>query len=130
MQRKPMIWTGRIISGVASFPFIFGTLATFFPAIPSPTHQEMFHMGMPPHIEAILAVLSILCLVTYWIPATAILGAILFTGYMGGAILAHLRVGDPLVLQIVTPILLWLGLWLRDSRLRSLIPLRKIAPAV
>jgi hypothetical protein len=87
-------------------------------------------MGMPPHIEAILAVLSILCLVTYWIPATPILGAILFTGYMGGAILAHLRVGDPLVFQIVTPILLWLGLWLRDSRLRSLIPLRRIALVV
>jgi hypothetical protein len=130
MQSKRMTWTGRVISGVASFPFIFGTLATFFPAIPSPTHQEMIHMGMPPHIEAILACLTILCLGAYWYPATAILGAILFTGYMGGAILAHLRVGDPLVLQIVTPSLLWLGVWLRDSRLRALIPLRKIAPAV
>lgn len=130
MQSRTMIWIGRILSGMASVPFIFGTLATFFSAIPSPTHQEMIHMGMPPHIEAILAVLSILCLVLYWIPATAILGAILFTGYMGGAILAHLRVGDPIVLQIVVPILLWLGVWLRDEHLRALIPVRRIDPAV
>jgi DoxX-like family len=77
---------------------------------------------MPPQIEATLACLSILCLGAYWFPATAILGAILFTGYMGGAILAHLRVGDPLVLQIVIPVLLWLGVWLRDPRVRALFP--------
>ena len=130
MSNKYLNCTGWAISGVASFPFVFGTLATLFPAIPSPTHQEMFHMGMPLHIEAILAVLSILCLCLYWIPATAILGAILFTGYMGGAILAHLRVGDPVELQIAVAILLWLGAWLRDSHLRALIPLRRVGSAV
>ena len=75
-------------------------------------------MGMTPHIQAILACLTILCLGASWYPATAILGSIL----------AHVRVGDPLVLQIVTSILIWLGVWLRDSHLCALIPLRKIAP--
>ncbi|HUG52372.1 MAG TPA: DoxX family protein [Vicinamibacteria bacterium] len=61
----------------------------------------------------------------YLIPATAVLGAILLTGYLGGAILTHWRAGDPVHLHIVIGLLFWLGLYLRESRLRDLIPLRR-----
>ena len=63
--------------------------------------------------------------IIYLIPQTSILGAVLITGYMGGAIATHLRVGDHFILpHIVIGVLVWLGVWLRDPRLRSLLPLR------
>jgi hypothetical protein len=71
-----------------------------------------------------LAVIEIACVVVYSIPATSVLGAILLTGFNGGAILAHWRVGDAVFVQIGLGIALWLGLWLRESRLKTLIPLR------
>ena len=61
----------------------------------------------------------------YLIPATSVVGAILLTGYIGGAICTLLRVGDPLFVQIALGILVWLGLYLREGRLKALIPLRK-----
>jgi hypothetical protein len=64
--------------------------------------------------------------VIYLIPATAVLGAILLTGYIGGAICTHLRVGDPFFIQIAIGIFIWLGLYLRESRLKKLIPLRAL----
>jgi DoxX-like protein len=63
--------------------------------------------------------------VIYAIPRTAVLGAILLTGYIGGAICTHLRVGDPFFMQIGFGILVWLGLYLREDRLKELIPLRR-----
>jgi hypothetical protein len=73
-----------------------------------------------------LAILEISCVVIYLIPATSVLGAILLTGYIGGAICTHLRVGDPFFLQIAIGIFVWLGLYLRESRLQELIPLRRL----
>jgi len=73
-----------------------------------------------------LAIVEISCVVIYLIPATSILGAILLTGYIGGAICTHLRVGDPFFMQIALGIFVWLGLYLRENRLRALIPLRTL----
>ena len=61
----------------------------------------------------------------YLIPTTSILGAILVTGYVGGTIVTHLRVGEPVYVQIALGILVWLGLYLREARLRELLPLRR-----
>jgi hypothetical protein len=71
-----------------------------------------------------LAMVEVSCVLIYLIPATSVLGAILLTGYMGGAICTHLRVGDPFFIQIALGVLVWLGLYLRDTRLRALIPIR------
>ncbi len=82
------------------------------------------HLGLPESMVVPLAILEISCVVIYLIPATSVLGAILLTGYIGGAICTHLRVGDPFYMQIAIGILIWLGLYLREDRLKGLIPLR------
>jgi hypothetical protein len=86
--------------------------------------QGMSHMGLPESLILPLGVLELLCVVAYLVPRTSVLGAILLAGYMGGAILTHLRVGEAVYLQIAIGILAWLGLWLREPRLRALLPLR------
>jgi hypothetical protein len=77
-----------------------------------------------------LGVLLLACTLLYAAPQSAVLGAILLTGYLGGAVATHVRVGDPLFSHILfgvyLGVLLWLGLYLRDPRLRSLVPLRSI----
>lgn len=84
----------------------------------------MEKMGVPLSHANGLGVLEICCTLLYLFPRTAVLGAILLTGYMGGAIQTHLRVGDSFVPQIFVGVLLWLGLYLRDARLRAILPLR------
>jgi hypothetical protein len=64
--------------------------------------------------------LSVVC---YLIPRTAVLGAVLLTGYLGGAIATHARLGEPFVAPIILGVVVWAGLWLRDPRLRALLPL-------
>jgi len=86
--------------------------------------QGMAHLGLPESLILPLAILEISCVAIYLIPATTVLGAILLTGYMGGAICTHLRVGDPFFIQIALGIFVWLGLYLREKRLKGLIPLR------
>jgi hypothetical protein len=74
-----------------------------------------------------LGLVLLACLVLYVIPATSVLGAILLTGYLGGAVASHVRVGEglfPVFFPVMVGVLIWLGLYLRDVRLRSLIPLR------
>ncbi|NJN37230.1 MAG: DoxX family protein [Nitrospiraceae bacterium] len=71
-----------------------------------------------------LGVLELVCVILYIIPRTAVLGAILLTGYLGGAILTHLRVGDPFIGPVVFGVFIWGGLFLRDPRVRALIPVR------
>jgi hypothetical protein len=86
--------------------------------------QGMTHLGLPESMILALAIIELSCVVVYLIPQTSLLGAILLTGYMGGAICTHWRVGDPFVVQIVLGIVVWLGLYLREPRLKSLLPLR------
>ena len=75
-----------------------------------------------------LGVVQLVCTVLYLFPRTAVLGAVLLTGYMGGAIATHLRTGDPYYIQFGLGVLLWLGLYLRDPRIRALLPLRSSIP--
>src|SRR5688572_1331711 len=90
--------------------------------------EGMAHLGMSDSLIVPLAILELACMVIYLIPATSVLGAILLTGYMGGAICSHLRVGDPVFVQAGFGVLVWLGLYLRETRLKGLIPLRTPAP--
>jgi hypothetical protein len=83
------------------------------------------HLGWPVELALPLGILELTCTVIYLIPQTAVLGAILLTGYLGGAIATHVRIGEPFISQSIFGVLVWGGLFLRDPRLRALIPLRR-----
>ncbi len=117
------VWIGRVVSGLASLLFLFSA-ALKLKGGPE-LAKGLGHLGLPDSMIVPLSILEISCAVIYLIPATSILGAILLTGYLGGAICTHWRVGDPVYVHVVLGILIWLGLYLRESRLKALIPLRK-----
>lgn len=85
----------------------------------------MAHLGLPQSLLLTFACLEILCIVLYLIPTTAGMGAILFTGYLGGAICTHLRVGESVVMPVILGVLVWLALYLREPRLWKILPLRR-----
>ena len=124
---KGRLWTGRIMSALpALFLLIDGVGKLVKPA---PVVQGTVQLGYPESVLLGLGIVLLSCTVLYVIPRTAILGAILLTGYLGGAIATHVRVGSPLFSHILFPVylavLIWGGLYLRDERLRALIPLRR-----
>lgn len=121
-----MRWVGRIISALVSALLLF---SAFGKLEGNPQALEgMLKLGIPNNLLVPLAILEATCVALYLIPMTSVTGAILLTGYMGGAILAHLRVADDIIIQIVIPIVVWLGLYLREPRLRDLIPMRRRFP--
>lgn len=120
---KWMLWTGWIISVLLALMLLMSGVMKFTP--PSPEAVEgLNHIGWDQSLLIGLGILEIACTIIYLIPHTAVLGAILLTGYMGGAIATHVRVGDLFVLQAALGVVVWLGLYLRDSRLRALLPFR------
>ena len=119
-----VVWVGRVISGLVSLVFAMSAFMKLKGG--AEVIQGMAHLGLPESLIMPLAILEISCVVIYLIPATSVLGAILLTGYMGGAICTHLRVGDPFFIQIALGIFVWLGLYLRENRLKGLIPLRTL----
>jgi hypothetical protein len=118
------VWVGRVLSALALVPFAISAVLKFLGG--PELAQGIAHLGLPESMVLPLAILEISCVAIYLIPATSVLGAILLTGYIGGAICTHWRVGDPVYLHIVLGILVWLGLYLREGRLTELIPLRKL----
>jgi len=123
---KKGVWAGRILSGLVVLFLIPDGIFKFIK--PAPVVDAFAHVGLPLDISVTLGILLLLCTALYAIPPTSVLGAILLTGYLGGAVATHLRVGDPLFSHILFPVylgvLLWLGLYLREKRLRALIPFR------
>lgn len=123
---KPwMVWTGRVLSLWPAFVVIVS--ATWKLTGNAPYVAEFARIGWPAGALTLLAFLQLGSLALYLIPQTAILGAILLTGYLGGAVAAYVRIGDPLPLLVPlsTSIIAWAGLYLRDERLRALLPLRR-----
>jgi hypothetical protein len=99
---------------------------------PAPVVEGTVRLGYPESVILPLGIVLIACTVVYLIPRTSILGAILLTGYLGGAVATHVRVGEglfPVSFPILLGVLLWGGLYLRDDRLCALIPLRRNDPA-
>jgi hypothetical protein len=126
MKSAKAILVGRILTALVSFPFIFSGVGKLFPSVFFPQMSEqMAQIGLPESILLPIAILELLCVVLYLIPATSVLGAVLFTGYLGGAILTHLRVGQNVALQVILGMVIWLGIYLREPRLHNLLPLRK-----
>ena len=120
-------WAGRIISGLLVLFLIFDAAIKVVPL--DVVTQTMTQLGYPANLSQGLGVLTLICTALYIIPRTSVLGAILLTGYLGGAIATHLRVGSPvfshLLFGVYLGLMVWGGLLLRDARLRSLLPLRK-----
>jgi hypothetical protein len=125
---KGALWAGRIMSALVVLFLAFDVAFKFVKPAPPPVVETMAHVGWSLDLAPVLGIVLLVCVVLYAIPVTSVLGAILLTGYLGGAIATHLRVGDPLFSHVLFPTylgaLLWGGLYLREDRLRSLIPLR------
>lgn len=117
-----LMWTGRVISGLIG---LLLTMSAVMKLMGGAEVTEGFaRMGLSASLRIPLGILEFSCAVIYLIPATAVTGAILLAGYVGGAIVTHLRIGEPVYVQIGLGILVWLGLYLREHRLKTLIPLR------
>jgi hypothetical protein len=121
---KAMLWTGRIMSAL---PVLMILMASVMKLMKVPAVVEgTVHAGFSPGLIVPIGILELACVVVYVIPRTAVLGAILLTGLMGAATVTTLRIGDPTFpMPVVLGMLAWGGLYLRDRRLRALIPLRR-----
>jgi DoxX-like family len=121
------LWTGTILSGAAVVFLLFDSLGKLLKV--APVVAGSADLGYPESVIRPLGVVLLVCVVTYVIPRTAILGAVLLTGYMGGAIATHVRVGSPLFTHKLFPVyvavVIWGGLLLRDDRLRALLALNR-----
>jgi hypothetical protein len=122
--RSKLVWVGRVISLLISLLFTMSGVMKLKGG--TEVTGGMAHLGLPESLIVPLGILEISCVVIYMIPATSVLGAILLTGYIGGAICAHVRVGDAFFFQIALGICVWLGLYLRENRLKELIPVRTL----
>lgn len=123
---KVMLWTGRVLSGLF-VAFMLMDLTMKLLDLPV-VGETLRPLGVPAQQARLLGVLQLICVALYLYPRTSVLGAILVTAYMGGAVETHLRVASPLFSHILFGVYLalfaWGGLWLRDARLRSLFPWR------
>lgn len=125
---SPMaLWTGRILSGLVVVFLLFDGAIKLIPL--DVVIETSRQLGIPPNLAFTLGVLTLLGTVLYAYPKTAVLGAILLTGYLGGAIYVHIRAGSPLfthtLFGVYLGILLWGGLYLRDERVRLILPWRR-----
>jgi hypothetical protein len=122
------IWAGRVMSGLVILFMIFDASLKLIPL--AVVTDSMIELGYPPSagLARGLAIVILACTALYAFPRTSILGAILLTGYMGGAIASHLRIGSPLFSHVLfglyLGLMVWGGLFFRDERVRALIPFR------
>lgn len=121
-----MLWAGRIASAI---PILFLLVDGVMKLIkPAPVVEATVRLGYPESVITGLGIVLLVSTILYAVPRTSVLGAILLTGYLGGAIATHVRVGEPLfpvLFPAIVGVLIWGGLFLRDERLRSLLPFRK-----
>lgn len=119
---KKMLWVGRVMSALPVLMLLFSSVMKLMK--PAPVVEGFAHLGYPASLALGLGIVELACAVVYVIPRTSVLGAILLTGYLGGATATHVRIGEPFFMAIVLGVLVWGGLYLRDDRVRALIPLR------
>jgi hypothetical protein len=127
-QKRWMLWTGRVLS---LWPVFVVVSSATWKLTRNPWYVAEFgRIGWPTSALTGLASLQLACLVLYVIPQTAVLGAVLLTGYLGGAIASYVRIGDfyPVLVPLSTSVIAWAGIFGRDERLRSLLPLRRRVP--
>jgi hypothetical protein len=119
---KTRYWAGILLSALAVLFLLFDSVIKLFKI--APVVESFARLGYPDGLARGIGTLELVCLALYLVPRTSVLGAIVLTGFLGGAVSTHVRVGDPLLSHVLFPIyvglLLWGGLYLRDERLRAL----------
>jgi hypothetical protein len=121
------LWASRIVGALTILFLLFDTIVKVL-RLP-PAVEGTVRLGYPESVVLGIGIIELVCLVAYVIPRTSILGAILLTGYLGGAVATHVRIGSPLLSHTFFPIyvgvLAWVALLLRDDQVRTLLPLRR-----
>jgi DoxX-like protein len=123
-----VLWAGRIISGFVVLSLLVDAGFKMVRPLPAPVVEAFGKLGYPVEFAGGIGILLLACVAVYLVPRTSVLGAILLTGYLGGAVASHVRVGDPWFSHALAPVyvglLAWGGLYLREARLRTLVPWR------
>jgi hypothetical protein len=125
---RTALWTGRVLSGLVIAFLLFDAIIKLIPL--DVVIETSRQLGIPTDLAFTLGVLTLICTLLYAFPQTSVLGAILLTGYLGGAIYVHVRAGSPLfshtLFSVYLGLMIWGGLYLRDERLRLIFPLRRV----
>ena len=124
MPSKAARWAGWVCTVLPVFAMVMSA-GMKFAKPPEVVKAFVEQFGYIESSLLVIGAVELLCAFLYVIPQTSVLGAVLCTGYLGGAIATHVRIGDNFIPPLVLGIMLWAGLWLRDPRLRALIPLRQ-----
>ena len=120
---KKMIWAGRIMSALPVLMLILSGVMKLVK--PAAVVEGFVRLGYPESLTVGIGIVELACAALYVVPRTSVLGAILLTAYLGGATATHVRIGEPFFMPILLGVLVWGGLFLRDERLRALLPLRQ-----
>jgi hypothetical protein len=120
---KRSLWAVRILTALVVLAFVPSAVLKL---VNHPAAVEGFtRMGIPPGAWVPIAIVELLCLALYLLQRTAVLGAVLLTGYLGGATLANIIAGGDFLHALAVGLLVWAGIWLRVPEVRTLLPLRK-----
>lgn len=119
---RKALWAGRIMSAIPVLMLLSSGVMKLMK--PAPVVEGFVRLGYPGSLALGIGILELACAFVYLIPRTSVLGAILLTGFLGGATATHVRIGEPFLIPVVLGVLAWGGLFLRDDRLRALIPVR------
>lgn len=120
---KASLWVGRVLSGLAILFLLFDGVIKLIKI--TPVTDAFTHLGWPHHLALAVGTLELACTALYVVPRTSVLGAVLLTGFLGGATATHVRVGDPWFFPLIIGSMIWGGLLLTDERLRELMPFRR-----
>jgi hypothetical protein len=125
ISRRTSLWIGWILTAMPIVLLAMGAVMVFAGS-PQMLDEFVNRFGYRASFAPILGVLELACVILYAIPRTAVLGAIVMTGYLGGAIATHVRIGDPsFLVPLGLAVIVWGGLYFRDERLRALLPIRR-----
>jgi hypothetical protein len=122
-QPRMLVWAGYVLNVLSALFMLFSVVGKFLK--PEGMEANINHLGWRMDQMTALGVVELACIALYLIPRTAVLGAILLTAYLGGAVATHARIGESYVIPIIVAGVAWLGLYLREPRLWPLLPIRK-----
>ncbi len=132
MKTAPSVWTGRVLSGLFVLFMLAASIAPKFLMADMVAEQSMTPLGWPAKYLLLIGLIELACVVLYVIPRTSLLGAVLMTGLLGGAVATNLRVENPLfshtLFGVWLGLFMWGGLWLRNASLRAVFPFRRGKP--
>jgi len=127
MTSRPMLWAGRVLSGLFALFMLGASVAPKLLGMPV-AEQTLAALGWPPGDAVMIGIIELTCVLLYLIPRTSFLGAVAMTALLGGAVATHVRAASPLFSHVLFGVYLglfmWAGLWLRDSAVRTLLPYR------